>query len=317
MHVRLRRAARFPELSYANPGQPRLKQWLIRSVEELSGRERYAALYDRWRKEIVPTGARVFGRMLDLIDVRLEVGGKWPPENLPDGPLVIVANHPFGIGDGVAILSLAEALGRPFRILINAELMKIPEMAAYSLPVDFSETREALRNNLAVRHEALRLLKEGVTIVVFPAGGVATAPRGIGKARDLPWKMFPARLVQEAGATVVPMHFSGQNGRLFHLVSGPMGLLESERRVARMIGSASLALRTSLLIREFARLSGGSIKVRIGEAIPPAVTGTIRDRKALLDFLYVSVFALGGEVSRRRRRWHWPAGTMERPPVAA
>ena len=151
------------------------------------------------------------------------------------------------------MLALAEQLGRPFRVMINAELLKIPEMAPYSLPIDFNETREALANNLAVRHEAVKLLKEGVTIVVFPGGGVATAPKGFGKARDLPWKIFPARLIQEAKASVVPVHFSGQNGRLFHLVSQPMGLLEREGKLARFVGGVSLTLRTSLLIREFAK----------------------------------------------------------------
>ena len=157
---------------------------------------------------------------------------------------MIVANHPFGIGDGIAVLSLAEQLGRPFRVMIHKDLLKIREMEPYSLPIDFSETKDALKNNMAVRHEAVRLLKEGVTIVVFPAGGVATAPKGFGRARDLPWKMFPARLVQDAKASVVPMHFSGQNGRLFHLVSGPMNMAEREGRVAKFVGKASLTLRT-------------------------------------------------------------------------
>ena len=140
-------------------------------------------------------------------------------------------------------------------------------MAPYSLPVDFSDTKEALKNNIAVRHEAVRLLKEGVTIVVFPAGGVATAPKGFGPARDLPWKIFPARLVQDAKASVIPMHFSGQNGRLFHLVSRPMSLADHDHRLARMVGKVSLTLRLSLLVREFARLSGRSIGVRIGETL--------------------------------------------------
>ena len=291
----------FPELSSANASQPRVKRWFIRSVEGLSGRDRYARLYVFWRREIVPTGECVFGRMLPLIDVSLRVDGAWPPRDLPDGPLVIVANHPFGIGDGVAILSLAEQLGRPFRVMINADLLKIREMEAYSLPVDFSETREALKNNLAVRHEALRLLKEGTTIVVFPAGGVATAPNAFGRAVDLPWKMFPARLVQEARATVIPMHFAGQNGRLFHIVSRPMGLLESEGKLKRFVGGVSLTLRTALLIREFARLSGRAIDVRVGPPISWSAMARLDDRKALLRFLYDSVFSLA---DRRRHREH-------------
>lgn len=278
-----------PELSYANAGQPRLKRWFIRSVEGLSGRERYAALYDRWRHTIAPTRDRIFGRMLDLVGIGVAHDGVWPPSDLGGAPLVIVANHPFGIGDGLAVLSLAERLDRPFRVMINAELLKIREMADYSLPVDFSETREALKANLAVRHEAVRLLKDGVTIVIFPSGGVATAPRGFGAARDLPWKIFVARLVQEAGASVVPIHFDGQNGRLFHLVSQPMALAEREGRLARLVGGVSLTLRLSLLVREFARLSGRTISCRIGRTLAWDELRHEGDRRALLERLQKAV----------------------------
>lgn len=279
------RSRRFDELSYANAGQPRMKRWFIRAVEGLSGRERFAALYEIWKRDIVPTGDAVFTRMLDLIDVRLDVAGSWPPPALPEGPLVLMANHPFGIGDGIAILSLAERLGRPFKVLINAELLKVPEMAAWSLPVDFSETKEALKANMAVRHEALRLLRQGVTIVVFPAGGVATAPSAFAKAEDLPWKVFPARLVQEAGASVVPIFFQGQNGPLFHIAS-----------------RVSLTARLSLLLYEFARLSGKSISVRIGRVIAPEETLAIRDRKSLMEHLRREVFSLEPAEMRRRNR---------------
>ena len=70
---------RFKELSYANENDPRLKRWFIRSMEGLAGRNRYARLYDTWRHSVVGTSARVFGDMLDLIDVRLAVQGAWPP----------------------------------------------------------------------------------------------------------------------------------------------------------------------------------------------------------------------------------------------
>lgn len=284
------RALRFPELSYANANQPPLKRWVIRSIEGLSGRERFVDLYDIWRREIVPTRDRVFTRMLDLVGITARCNGAWPPAGLPDGPVVMVANHPFGIGDGIAILSLAERLGRPFKVMIHADLLKVPEIRDYSLPVDFSDTREALRNNLEVRHEALRLLKEGVTVVVFPAGGVATAPKGFGAAEDLPWKLFPAKLIREARASVIPVHFSGQNGRLFHLVS-----------------RFSITLRTSMLIREFARLSGKVIDVTPGPVIPWDELAGEEDRHALTRRLHEAVFALApgapqGSSRRLRRR---------------
>ncbi len=273
----------FHEFSYANATQPRFKRWVIRSVEGLSGRNQYFELYNIWRYDIVPTGERVFGRMLELINVRLGLTQQWPPQNLPEGPLVLLANHPFGIGDGVAILALAETLNRPFKVLINNDLMKIPEMEPYSLPVSFDETKEALALNLKMRHEAVRLLKAGVTIVVFPAGGVATARKVFGRAEDLPWKMFPAKLIQAAGASVVPIHFSGQNGRLFHLAS-----------------KLSLTLRLSLLVREFRRLTGKSIGVTIGDILPWSQLSQITDRKLLLEKLHNAVFEMAKPRPRNR-----------------
>lgn len=275
---------RFKELSYANENDPRIKRWFIRSIEGLSGRDRYARIYDIWRKDIVGKTDRVFGKMLDLIDVTVNVKGTWPPENLPNEPVVIIANHPFGIGDGIAVLALAEQLGRPFRVIINNELLKVPEMAPYSLPISFEETKDALALNMATRHEAVRLLKEGVTVIVFPAGGVATAAKGFGKAQDLPWKMFPAKLIQSAKANVIPIYFEGQNGRLFHLAS-----------------KLSMTLRVSLLIREFRRLSGSTINSRIGEVIEWSELSQIADRKDMLSRLYNAVFSMAphGKFSRK------------------
>ncbi|MFN4273590.1 MAG: lysophospholipid acyltransferase family protein [Aliihoeflea sp.] len=283
---------RFPELSYANDSHPSAARAFIRLVETLAGRDRFADLYDQWRREVVPTGDRVFGRMLDLIDLKVcRTGITLEPAS--DEPLVIVANHPFGIGDGIAILSLAESLGRPFEVMIHSDLLRVSEMTGYALPVDFSETREALKRNMAVRREALRLLREGVTIVVFPAGGVATASRGFGQAEDLPWKLFPARLIQEGRASVLPVHFAGENGALLHLAS-----------------RLSPTMRTSLLIHEFAKLSGKTIDMHIGRIMGPDELAAFRDRNELIGHLRKAVFALDtGERLTAPRRWlppRWP-----------
>ena len=211
---------RFPELSYANVDDPPLKRGLIRFLERAAGRDYFAPLYDQWRRETVPKGQPIIRPMLGLIDVELEiVARQWPPQVPPDRAIVLVANHPFGILDGIAAMTMAEDLGRPFRVLINMELMKVPEMGPFSLPVDFRETRAAQATNLKTRDEAIRLLGEGTTIIVFPAGGVATAPTPFGRAVELPWKPFTARMVQAARASVLPVYFEGQCGPLFHLAS--------------------------------------------------------------------------------------------------
>lgn len=266
---------RFKELSYANERDPRLKRWFIRTMEGLSGRDRFVRIYETWRTEVVDKSDRVFGRMLELINVRMEVRGEWPPKNLTDAPVVIVANHPYGIGDGIAILALAEQLGRPFRVLINNELLKVPEMAPYSLPVSFEETKEALELNMKTRHEAVRLLKEGTTVIVFPAGGVATARKAFGRAEDLPWKIFTAKLIQAAKANVIPVYFEGQNGRLFHIAS-----------------KISLTLRISLLIREFRKLSGSIINSTVGGMIYWDELSRMAGRQDILTYLHRAVFSM-------------------------
>lgn len=274
--IAIRRQRLFPELSYANASHRRVQRFVIERIEHFCGRDRFAALYDIWRRDVAPGGVDLFSTMLRMVGIELRIKGVWPPAHLPDTPLVMVANHPFGIADGIAILSLAERLGRPFRVMIHKDLMRISEMAPYALPIDFSETREAVAANLAVRNEALRLLKAGVTIVVFPAGGVATATRIVGKASDLEWKMFPARLVRDARASVVPLHFAGQNSRWFHLAS-----------------HFSMTLRTALLIPEFTRRAGRPMDVRIGPVIHADEFD--RERKAILERMYRAVFELADE----------------------
>ncbi|WP_427026088.1 1-acyl-sn-glycerol-3-phosphate acyltransferase [Aureimonas ureilytica] len=254
----------FPELSYARPHDKLLRRVVIRSVEQAMGRRKLARLYAVWRETARREPQTRFRAMLDLMRIRLDIAGRFPPDIAPNEPLVIVANHPFGIGDGAALLALAETLGRPFRILVSNDLMRIEEMAECGLPIAFEETREAQALTLNTRREAMRLLADGVAIIVFPAGGVATAGTMFGRAEDLPWKQFTARLVRRGRATVLPVHIEGQNGPLFHLVS-----------------KWSQTLRYGLLLGAFRRLRG--------RAIRPIEAA---DGRALTDLLRRSVFEM-------------------------
>lgn len=286
------------ELSYVTPTDPAWKRWVIGTIEDISGRRKILPLYEKWRREYVGKSPRMMRDALNLIDVDLKIHSKvdWPPA-IPDGmPLVMIANHPFGIGDGVAALALAESLGRPYRVLINNDLLRVPEIRPYALPIDFNETREAVEMNLNSRAEARRLLKEGVTIVIFPAGGVATAANPFGKAEELPWKTFTARLVQLAEASVLPLFFEGQNSVLFHAVS-----------------RVSLTLRLSLLVSEFRYMPGSTLDVHVGEVTPFDAIPNNSNRMELSRQLYLMVRRLDPEAAGKSDEELEPAPIDQRP----
>lgn len=286
------------ELSFVTPTDPWWKRTLIAAIEDMSGRRKILPFYKRWQREYVGRSERMMGDGLALIDVRLAIrsDGPWPPK-LPDTTgLVLIANHPFGIGDGVAALSLAEQLGRPFRVLINSDLLRVPEVRPYALPIDFSESREAVEMNLRSRAEARRLLKEGTTIVVFPAGGVATAANPFGKAEELPWKTFTARLVQLAEASVLPVYFEGQNSALFHLVS-----------------RLSLTLRLSLLVSEFRYMPGSTFNVHVGRVTPFHEIPHNANRMALTRELYLMVRRLSPDAAGKSDEELKPTPPDKRP----
>lgn len=245
--------ADFDELSYASTSDPAWKRWVVRSIEHLSGRPRLLPLYRTWREIAAANPGRMMREALRLLDMRIDVvEGEWPSGSALPAPLVMISNHPFGIGDGLAMLAMAEAVGRPYRVFVDKRLLRIPELRPLALPIDFDEGRAATRTNLRSRRKARDFLERGGTIVIFPAGGVATASPPWRRARELPWKNFAARLVQGSRAAVLPVHFEGQNSIWFHLAS-----------------HVSMTLRLSLLVSEFMRNSlGSTLRLRIFDVAP-------------------------------------------------
>jgi putative hemolysin len=287
-------------LTYASPRDPRWKRWAMRAIEDLSGRRRLLPIYHVWRTTVAGKSPRMMSELLDMIGTRLDIDAgpdhapNWPVTIAADTPLVIVANHPFGIGDGIAVLALAEQLGRPYRILANSDFLKVPEIRHCALPIDFSGSREAIKTNLNSRNVARKLLREGVTIVVFPAGGVATAEDSAGKAEELPWKVFTARLIQQAEAAVLPVYFEGQNSRLFHFVS-----------------RYSLTVRLALMVSELRNFIGAVVKVHVGAVVPFDDLVCKADRQGLTAELYARVHQLAPEAR------HLPLDALQpRPPEA-
>jgi len=96
-------AVRSEELSYVSRRDPLWKRWAMRGIEDLSGRRALLPIYQRWKHTVAGASPRLMGDLLDMIGTRLDLQAQtWPITAPPELPLVIVANHPFGIGTASA-----------------------------------------------------------------------------------------------------------------------------------------------------------------------------------------------------------------------
>ncbi len=262
--------------SYAAPDDPRLKRFVIRVIERLSGQPYLRWLYEDHLANPVP-GESFWDSAVRRLELKVVYDqaklDAWPKK----GPLVIVSNHPFGVLDGVVLCHLVSKVRDDFRVLINSVLYRAEQIRPYLLPIDFAENEEALKTNLQSRQIAKAHLMKGGCLVIFPAGGVSTTPTVWHKrAIDADWKTFTARLITQAKASVAPVYFAGQNSRLFQLAS-----------------HISMTLRLSLLFKEVHDRIGSEIHVRIGDVAPYDKLESISDRHEFMDNLRRMTYALG------------------------
>ena len=132
-------------------------------------------------------------------------------KNVPSkGPLMIIANHPFGVLDGLVICWLTSKIRSEFKVLTHSLLLRASETKDYLLPIDFSESKNAMITNLETRKTARSILDNGGTIVVFPGGTVSTTKRFYNRtALDPSWRNFTSRLIKRSKPTILPLHFTG------------------------------------------------------------------------------------------------------------
>ncbi len=190
--------------------------------------------------------------------------------NLPrSGPVIVVANHPSGALDGLALLTLIRRVRTDVRLLGNRWLLCVPELRECLVPLDvFGTAVGAVRRNASALRSAIHWLARGGCVVVFPAGEVAHREAADGRVLDSPWHHTAAELAVRAGATVVPVFIDCRNSALF-----------------RSAGRIHPLLRTVLLPRELWARRGTSVSVQIGSSIGAdelAVRADAASRTALL-----------------------------------
>lgn len=240
-----------PGFTYSHPGQSLFRQYLIRAVERISGQPMLRNLYLDWAAAPRPDEP-VFDAALRLLGIDPRPEWHVPAASIPQaGGLLLVANHPFGIIDGLALGQLGMRLRGNVQIMTNSALCQPTEVTPHLLPVDFTGTAEGRRISANSRRLAADLLAAGKVVAVFPGGGIATANAPLrGRAFDSEWHGFVGRLATIRNVTTLPVFFGGQNSRLFQIAS-----------------HLSYPLRVALVFHETRRLMGRRIDMRIGSPI--------------------------------------------------
>jgi putative hemolysin len=266
-------ASASPTFSYASDEVSKISQGVIRLIELASGQRKVVRLYEAYRQAQRPAEAFWQDAVRTLrLDLRFDRDPlRWIPAA---GPHVVVANHPFGIVDGVILCWMVSQVRRDFKIMTHRVLYQAPEVREHIIPIDFSETREATLKNIAARRDAERILAAGGVLIVFPAGAVAMTKGPFGRAVDFEWKPFVAKMLLRTGADVLPVFFHGQNSRLYQVA-----------------GNISLTLKLSLLFHEAVNKIGSPVTVSIRDMIPNETLRRIGSRQDVIAFLKAATFA--------------------------
>jgi putative hemolysin len=218
------------------------------------------------------SGIEIFSRFLHRMDVRFEVSAR-DLERIPaTGPVVLVANHPFGLIEGAIGGALAARVRPDVRILANSMLAGTPGLDEFLIPVD--PFGGAARANWKSLRASLEWLRRGGLLVTFPAGEVSSLQLPKLCIADPAWNENVARMVQISGAASVPVFFHGTNGPGFHFA----GLIHPR-------------IRTALLGRELLNKRGRTLRVSVGRPISAERVAALREGQAT-DYLWHRTYLL-------------------------
>ncbi len=271
---RLVQPAELAKASHMRPGDPRIA--VLTEVSGLKQLERfYNAIGHLHDLEFVDG---VFRNLELELDVQAE-----DLESVPrTGGLVIVANHPYGAIDGLALVQVLGRVRPDLKVMANFLLQQLDPLKDRFIGVNPFEQLGSLSSFQGMR-QALAHVKEGGALAVFPAGEVSSWRTEVKAVADPRWKTPVIKLIQHAGVPVVPVWFDGANSVVFH-----------------MLGMIHPNLRTLALPKEMLRMRGRSVRMRIGKPIPAKEVAAFSSAEQLARFLRARTYALGSGLKVKR-----------------
>ena len=242
-------------LSYAGTFTNPFKAGTIRSIEWLTAKVKLLRLIREFERRGVPFGQAFWPQALEVMGIDVHTPDEQVARIPKDGPLVVVANHPHGLVDGMVMAELIGRVRTDYKILTRSLLTGVPEIEEFMVPVPFPHEPNAREQGLEMRQICMDHLKAGGTVILFPAGKVAASETFFGPAVEPEWNPFTAKMVMRSGATVLPIRFPGQNTRAYQIAN-----------------RLSATLRQGLLLHEIRRALNKPQAPIIGHPILPEET---------------------------------------------
>ena len=206
-------------LSYSGTFTNPAKVLSIRAIEWLTAKVKLLSMIRSFERSGAPVGVAFWSKAVRHMGIRLDT----PPEEIAliprTGPLVVVANHPHGLVDGMIMAEMVSRVRSDFRILTRSLLTGIPEIEEFMIPVPFPHEANARELGLEMRNLTMAHLKQGGVVILFPAGKVAMSETWFGPAVEAEWNVFTHKIIRGSGATILPIHFTGQNSRAFQIAN--------------------------------------------------------------------------------------------------
>jgi putative hemolysin len=211
-------------------------------------------------------------------------------ERIPKtGPVVVVANHPYGILDGAVLAVLLSQVRPDVKVMTNFLLEGVRELEASCIFVDPLGMPKSQERNRRALKQSVEWLRQGGMLAVFPAGEVSHWQLPQGGVVDPLWNDTAVRLIRKTGAATVPVYFCGQNSLGFQL----MGMLHPR-------------LRLAFLLQEFLQQQGRQVALRIGSSIPAESISSLTDERAATEYLRWRTYLLaerGKKAAKLPQAW--------------
>jgi len=206
-------------LSYAGTFTNPLKVFAIRAIEWTTAKVKLLQMIRSFEKSGAPVGVTFWSKAVAHMGIRIDT----PPEEIAripkTGAVVVVANHPHGLVDGMIMGELVSRVRSDFRILTRSLLTGIPEIEEFMIPVPFPHEENSRELGLQMRDLTMTHLAEGGVVILFPAGKVACSETWFGPAIEAEWNVFTHKMITKSGALILPIHFTGQNSRAYQIAN--------------------------------------------------------------------------------------------------